>query len=255
MKASSSTRTIGFVSGKGGVGKTSLTAGVACALRQRGHKVLAVDLDPQNSLRLHLGMDVSDPAGMIREGVFRESLFLSPGGVHFLPFGRADMHDLQAFGALLQSDPDWLAGHLRGLQDIGFDFVCIDTPPGASPFLKQALHAAQHALVVVMADAASYASLDQIHDLIQLHTAGRGDFRGAHVLFNQVPLQGTLSHLVRSAQMEDTRWRTVPNSVHRDPRMGQALARQTTVVEAAPESMVALDIEYVVDWLLEETAR
>lgn len=255
MSNPSPMRTIAFMSGKGGVGKTSLTAGVACALRRHGYKVLAVDLDPQNSLRLHLGMDVSDPAGLIREGVARESLFVSPSGVHFLPFGRADSQDLQAFTAMLQEHPDWLSGHLRGLEGIGFDFVCIDTPPGASPFLQQALHAAQHALVVVLADAASYATLGQTHDLIRQHTAERADFRGPHVLLNQVPLQGTLGHLVRSALVEDAEWRLVPSSVHRDPRMGQALARQTTVVDAAPESMVAMDIEYLVDWLLEETAR
>lgn len=248
-------RTISFVSGKGGVGKTSLTANVATVLRQRGYKVLAVDLDPQNSLRLHLGMDLSDPGGMIREGVSRESLFVSPTGVHFLPFGRADTQDLQAFTACLQAHPDWLAGHLLGLGDIGFDFVCIDSPPGASPFLQQALHAARHALVVVSADAASYATLAQTHDLIHLHTAGRTDFRGPHVLLNDVPLQGPLGHLVRSALVEDEQWRLVPTSVHRDPRMGQALARQTTAVAATPESMVAMDIEYLVDWLLEETAR
>ena len=32
-------------SGKGGTGKTSLTANVGCALAERGHRVLVVDAD------------------------------------------------------------------------------------------------------------------------------------------------------------------------------------------------------------------
>ncbi len=246
---------ISFVSGKGGVGKTSLTANVACTLRQRGYKVLAIDTDPQNSLRLHLGMDPSDTAGIIREGISRESLFVSPSGVYFLPFGRAEAHDLHAFSMFLQDHPDWLVGHLRGLAGLGFDYVCIDTPPGASPFLQQALRAANRALIVVLADAASYATLAQTHQLIRLHTRGREDFIGAHVLLNKVPLQGRLGHLVRSAVAEDEQWKLVPISIHRDPRMGQALAKQLTAVEAAPESMAAMDMEYLVDWLVEEALR
>ncbi|MEI7537803.1 MAG: AAA family ATPase, partial [Comamonadaceae bacterium] len=54
---------IAFISGKGGVGKTTLAANVAIALAQEGKRVLLIDLDVQNALRLHLGMDPLDIAG------------------------------------------------------------------------------------------------------------------------------------------------------------------------------------------------
>ena len=41
----SKTKTISITSGKGGVGKTSLTANIACALAKRGKKVLIFDGD------------------------------------------------------------------------------------------------------------------------------------------------------------------------------------------------------------------
>ena len=45
-----------IASAKGGVGKTTVTENLAMALaRQTGRTVLAVDLDPQNALALHLG--------------------------------------------------------------------------------------------------------------------------------------------------------------------------------------------------------
>jgi CO dehydrogenase maturation factor len=43
------------VTGKGGVGKTTVVAGLARALAERGQKVLAIDCDPASNLALALG--------------------------------------------------------------------------------------------------------------------------------------------------------------------------------------------------------
>ena len=46
-------KVITVVSAKGGVGKTTLAANLASVIAARGRRVLALDLDPQNALRLH----------------------------------------------------------------------------------------------------------------------------------------------------------------------------------------------------------
>ena len=56
-----------FASPKGGVGKTTLAANIADALRRQGRRVLAMDFDPQNTLRLHFGVGLSDTAGFMTE--------------------------------------------------------------------------------------------------------------------------------------------------------------------------------------------
>jgi len=48
-------RAIAIINQKGGVGKTTTTANLAHALALAGHKVTAVDLDPQGHLAAHLG--------------------------------------------------------------------------------------------------------------------------------------------------------------------------------------------------------
>ena len=50
---------------KGGVGKTTLTANLAYALARSGSKVLALDFDVQNALRLHFGVPLSDERGYV----------------------------------------------------------------------------------------------------------------------------------------------------------------------------------------------
>lgn len=46
-------RIISIFNNKGGVGKTTLTFHLACALSEMGHKTLIIDLDPQCSLTIH----------------------------------------------------------------------------------------------------------------------------------------------------------------------------------------------------------
>ncbi len=53
------------VTGKGGVGKTSLTALMARLWARRGHRVLALDADPQMNLPFSLGMSASEAHGII----------------------------------------------------------------------------------------------------------------------------------------------------------------------------------------------
>ena len=43
---------------KGGVGKTTVAAALVCGLRQRGARVLGVDIDPQGNLAFTLGLDI-----------------------------------------------------------------------------------------------------------------------------------------------------------------------------------------------------
>jgi chromosome partitioning protein len=52
-------RIIGFFNQKGGTAKTTSTLNVAAALAERGHSVLAIDLDPQASLSMAIGIDVT----------------------------------------------------------------------------------------------------------------------------------------------------------------------------------------------------
>src|SRR4051812_49111637 len=49
-----------FANQKGGVGKTTITLGIAAALARRGTRVLLIDLDPQASATKVLGGDVHD---------------------------------------------------------------------------------------------------------------------------------------------------------------------------------------------------
>jgi len=69
-------RVIAIANGKGGVGKTSLTAGLAGLTAAAGYRILTVDADPQGNLRRDMGYDSSsgellEPRVVVVLGVHR----------------------------------------------------------------------------------------------------------------------------------------------------------------------------------------
>jgi cellulose synthase operon protein YhjQ len=248
-------KTVAFISGKGGVGKSTVTANLAVALAQRKKKVLVLDLDPQNSQRLHLGLDADEIAGLVREGIAPDSLFDSPFGVQFIPCGRASESDLEAFRKELLQNPYWVRDKLQSLASSGFDYVLIDTPPGASAYLEQALHAAQKAIFVLLADAASFVTLPKISAVVEHYTQARTDFLGVSRLINQMPNESLLAHQVRDALYSHGSAELVPLAIHKDPSVSQALAYERPVLEYQPGSMASLDFQYLADWFLGSMGR
>ena len=246
---------IAFISGKGGVGKTTLAVNVAVALAQRKKRVLLIDLDPQNAQRLHLGMNPDEIAGLTREGITPSSIFDSPFGIKFIPFGRITEAEMEDFEAELKAHPNWVSNGIESLSAGYFDFVILDTPPGPTVYLHQALIAANQALVVVLADAASYATLPKITSLIEKYTAGRSDFFGFHLLINQMPAHSKLGYQVRSALFANYASQLVPVAIHKDPRVAQALGFERPVLQYEPNCIASLDIQSVADWLLDSVEQ
>jgi chromosome partitioning protein len=126
--------TIAFVSGKGGVGKTTTCASLAAAFAERGRRVLAVDMDPQSNLTSGLGVDpytLSHTVGdiIVDPGSSVDEVILSTPwrSLHLIPANP----DLSAVEAALPSALDRELRLREALhRDVpDYDFVLIDTPP------------------------------------------------------------------------------------------------------------------------------
>lgn len=105
---------IAIASPKGGVGKTTLTAHLAAILAGRGYRVTVLDLDPQNALRLHMGVSICEESGFMASiqasDVWKSALLDTDCGAKLLPFGAAEPADVLDIATALATRPELLAG-------------------------------------------------------------------------------------------------------------------------------------------------
>lgn len=215
---------------------------------------LLVDLDPQNSLRLHHQMPLADGSGLALQTLTGQAwahcVFRGPFGVDCLPFGAISESDRREFERRLDADPTWLTRNLDALGLPANTYVIVDTPPGGSAYLSQALLAADIALCVLLPDAASFVTIPSMERWLDEYSRPRPGFAGGYYLLNRMNNARVLCRDVASALERDLGSRLVPVEIHFDSAVEEALASQSPILKYAPESPATRDITALADWLL-----
>ncbi|GAA5235279.1 cellulose synthase operon protein YhjQ [Verticiella sediminum] len=245
-------RVLAIVSAKGGVGKTTVCANLCTALRMQNEWVIGIDMDPQNALRFHLGLNVDEVHGSAPAALagtaLREACFQARLGVYVLPYGDIDEGARAQFEDMLERDPLWLRHALQALALPPQAWVLIDTPPGPSVYIRQALAAADVAVVTTLADAASYATLPLIERLIATYSESRPGFLGTVFVVNQANQARQLARDVAQVMQAQLGDRLI-GLVHQDQAVGEALASSQSVLEYDPHSQSTRDFNLVARWL------
>ena len=240
-----------FASPKGGVGKTTLTANLADALQRLGHRVLAVDLDSQNALRLHFGVPLTDRSGFVTgllagDADWRKHLRQTPSGVLLLPHGAMDLRGALDLAVALDRDPEILGAPLREMLAEPNLVVVADLPPGPSQALALLAPMATMVIGVLQAEAISAALVPEIESGRFLGTgimaallAGR-----LRVVLNGVDLASRLSRASAEAVARHLGFRML-GAMSREETVAESLACQRLLLDHAPESRAASDLKEV----------
>ena len=160
---------IAVTSGKGGVGKTSLTINIAVAMARLGHRVGILDADfALGNIDVMLGLTPEVHLGAVLEGAKHvdEITIDGPSGVRIIPAG-SGVRALTAF-----DDDGWL--RLAGaIDDAGrdLDFLFFDTATGITDNVLDVVRLADYALVVTSYDPAAVVDA---YAVIKLITAADG---------------------------------------------------------------------------------
>lgn len=144
-------RLLAVTSGKGGVGKSSVSVNIARTLNERGNSVLLIDLDAgMRCLDLMLGVSdrlIFDLNDVLNKSKTLDEAIISASNYSF---------DLHFLAAPLKEKPDPAALYdLITYACTRYDFVLLDFPAGAVDDLYKALPRYAEALVVCNADAVS----------------------------------------------------------------------------------------------------
>lgn len=159
---SSNVRILAVGSQKGGVGKTTVSINVACALARRGWKVLLVDADPQGSIALSLSRRAAGVRGfrdLLKEGGDIQALALPTRlpELKVLPSGRPD----PAFDEAVERGvgPGSLDGFFGALRSLDYSVVVLDTAAGTGALTRALFTTATHLLLPQQAEPLGLRSL------------------------------------------------------------------------------------------------
>ncbi len=232
---------ITFCSPKGGVGRTTLAANVASAWAREGRRVLAIDLDPQNGLRLPFGIPLADGRGWARATLagqaLRDNIVPVSTNLLMLPFGATNAAGQTTVRDHLAGETDWLARTVAPFLEEDFSIV-VDTPAGHSPFLDQALRSNALAIAVLQADAASLPLLPEIESG-QFGRSATGE--AATLVLNMIDPRRR--QLVETSNLIQAHFGSrLLARVRHDDHFEAALAHQQPVADHAPASRAAFEV-------------
>ncbi|CAM3614810.1 cellulose biosynthesis protein BcsQ [Bordetella sputigena] len=240
-------KTIAVISAKGGVGKTTISANIGAAFARMGRAVVAVDLDPQNALRLHAEAGQGGMDGLARATLsdrpWDDARLAGKHGVDVVPHGQLPESDRDRLERRLRDEPGLLAARLRAMQLSEDAIVLIDTPPGPSVYTRQAIAAADLVVAVTLADAASYATLPATASMVEAYGGAkpRGDTPCVYAI-NQVDRSRRLAQDVVEVMRQSLGERTV-GVIHDDESVREALACNMNVLDYDPHGRAAHDLQ------------
>lgn len=158
---------ISVVNQKGGVGKTTTTVNLVCALSQMGKKVLLVDMDSQANASSSYGVsqknlkisiyDVLINDDDIKQAIINTSYF----GVDLLP-SHIDLAGAEIEMVIMDKREYLLKNALSKIRHL-YDFIFIDCPPSLGLLTLNALAASNSILIPIQPE---YFALEGVSKLI-----------------------------------------------------------------------------------------
>jgi len=227
----------------GGVGKTSLIATLGRALSSNGERVLLTDTTSHGLLPFYFG------ASELRPGAVRT--FSPPAGSADAPIYMVSYDVNQRTGDAESEQwlDDELSKNSRNMQR-----VLVDLTPGAAWVARRLARMNSIMLVPVAPDMNSVISLAGVEKFF----AGMSDSEGRPVqpfyVLNQFDASLPLHLDVREVMRRQLGDRLLPFAIRRSPSVSEALAEGMTVMDYAPDSVIAGDYMNVVQWLRAQAA-
>lgn len=228
---------------KGGVAKTTTAHALAAALAGRGHRVLAVDLDPQACLSYSAGADpehleVSLHDVLIGRCPVAEVIVKVADLLHLVPstidLAGAEVHLLARTGREYA-----LAGALAPVVP-AYDYVFIDCPPSLGVLTINGLTAAGTVLIPLQCETLSERGVGQLLETIaDVRAFTNPELSVLGVVATMYDRRTRLAHEVLADVGRRYRLEVLQPPVPKTVRVAEAAGRGCSILEHAPRSPAA----------------
>lgn len=245
-------RTLAVTSGKGGVGKTSLTVNLALALSLRGRRVVVLDGDfglANVDVMLGLCPKYTLYEVLAGERTLSEIMIEGPAGLKIIPGGSGIAELANLDGTHRQRLVDSLR---RALEEA--EFLLIDTGAGIGKGVMSLLLASDEVIVVLTPEPTALADA---YALIKVLSQGRLH-RWVHLVVNRVSGVIEAQQVLRRLSLVVSRFLDVElrflGFIYEDQAVLSAISRQQPLLLSHPRSRAAEQFHLLAGRLLGEEA-
>jgi flagellar biosynthesis protein FlhG len=241
LNASRPVKVIAVTGGKGGVGKTTVSANLAVSIASQGRDVMLVDADlGLANVDVVLGLHTRFHLGHVVKGEcsLEDTIVTGPHGLQIVPAASG----IKRMANLSEAEQ---AGIIRAFSDLyhRVEVLIIDTAAGLHDSVLTFSQAAHHVVVVVCDEPAS---ITDAYGLIKVLSREHGVQR-FQILANQTRRSGEGPDLFQRISRVCDRFLNVTlefaGSVPFDDYLRRAVQRQTAVVEAYPASISSMALK------------
>ncbi len=251
-------RIIAFFNQKGGTAKTTSTLNVAAALAERGQRVLVVDLDPQASLTMALGVDIAALEMSVYDLLLDETVgivdVVQPTTIENISIApshpdlaAAEMELLNVLERERQLD-----NRLRQAELGAYDFVLIDSPPALNIISINILVAIRELIIPIEPHPLSVMVLQRLFDTLRRIRRLNPELEILGFLPTKVHHSSRLAiDMLATLESQFPELHLLP-SIPLSVRGAESTAEMTSVLHYMPRSGVAAAYRDVGAWLLGE---
>lgn len=178
-------KVVTIANSKGGVGKTTTTQAMLEGFRNRGLKVLAIDLDPQSNLSsvYHYEDNGKTVLDVLKKEPIDECINHTQEGIDLIQGDFTISLIDQIFTGM---NKDYLLKEAIAPIKNNYDFILIDTPPFLNTATTNAMTCSNSVLIPLLADFFSIQGLAQLFQTIQAVQVYRNpDLKIDGILINQ----------------------------------------------------------------------
>ena len=232
-------------SGKGGVGKTTSSASLACGLAKAGKKTAVIDFDVGlRNLDLIMGCErrvVYDFVNVVNgEANLKQALIKDKRFENLFVLAASQTRDKDAL------TKEGVEKVLKDLADEGFDFIVCDSPAGIEKGAFLAMYFADRAVVVVNPEVSSVRDSDRILGLLASKTrkAENGERVQEHLLLTRYsPRRVEAGDMLSIADVQEILGLEVVGVVPESPEVLQSSNAGVPVIldEASPAGQAYTD--------------
>jgi flagellar biosynthesis protein FlhG len=246
-------RVFAITSGKGGVGKTSVSINLAIALAARGKRVIVLDADlGLANVEVLMGLNSFFNLQHVIDGEksIMQILVKGPGGIEIVP-GTSGLAKLADLGPAARQNV------LNGLKDLQeqSDFVVIDTMAGIGQNAVRFAAAADEVLVVTTPEPSAivdaYATIKTIFS-IREDTVFRLII---NMVVNQQQALAVTTNLSRVAKQYLGLTLSYLGYIPRDPHVGQGVMQTTPFVLRFPNAPATQAVYELADRIIQQRAE